>query len=101
VGTSASQNQIIKSKGINPMSTLETILSRMMSEPAFAEAVFADSEKALVDYKLSAGEIIKFKGTSRTDFETLTSQAPEERKSLAKGFDSQGRLLIGTESGIW
>ena len=81
--------------------TLETILSRMMNEPEFANAVFTDAEKALTEYNLSAEEIAKFKGITRADFEALTSYAPEERKSLAKGFDSQGRLLIGTEGGIW
>ena len=83
------------------MSTLETILSHMMNEPAFASAVFTDTENALAEYKLSAEEIAKFKGITRADFEALTSHAPEERKSLAKSFDSQGRLLIGTEGGIW
>ena len=64
------------------MSTLETILSRMMNEPAFAEAVFVDAEKTLAEYDLSADEIAKFKGLSRADFEDLASASPEDRKSF-------------------
>lgn len=63
------------------MST-ETILSRMMNEPTFAEAVFADAAKALAEYNLSAEEVAKFKGISRSDFETFISASPEERKSM-------------------
>ena len=64
------------------MSTLETVLSRMMTEPIFAEAVFVDSEKTLAEYDLSADEIAKFKGMSRADFEDLASASPEDRKSF-------------------
>ena len=83
------------------MSTIETILTRAMSDPEFADLLFTDAEKALAQYSLPAEELSKFKGITRADFEALTSHAPEERKSLAKSFDSQGRLLIGTEGGIW
>jgi len=83
------------------VSTIETILTRMMKDPAFADAVFADVEKALVEFNLPAEEIEKLKGISRADFEALSSQAPEERNSLAMGIDPQGRLLVGTEGGIW
>jgi hypothetical protein len=77
------------------MSTIETILSRMMNEPAFAEAVFADSEKALAEYHLSADMISKFKGISRAGFEALATQAPEERKSLAS--NNLGRMIVGID----
>ena len=79
------------------MSTIETILSRMMNEPVFAESVFADAETALTEYELSAHEIAKFKGISRADFETLTSSAPEERKSLATASNNLGRLIVGVD----
>ena len=62
--------------------SVETILSRMISDSAFADSVFADAEKALADYKLSAEEIAKFKGLTRAHFEEMV---PEERKSLAIG----------------
>ena len=83
------------------MSTIEAILTRAMSDHEFADLLFTDAEKALTEYNLPVAEIAKFKGITRADFEALTSHAPEERKSLAKGFDSQGRLLIGTEGGLW
>jgi hypothetical protein len=84
------------------MSTLETILSRMMNEPAFASAVFTDTENALAEYKLSAEEIAKFKGITRADFEALTSHAPEERKSLATKMGApSGRLYVATDQGVF
>ena len=61
------------------MSTLETILSRMMHESDFAEAVFTDAENALAEYELSADDLTKFKGLTRSQFEGLT---PEDRKSM-------------------
>jgi len=64
------------------MLTIEIILSRMMNEPAFADSVFADAEKALAEYELSVDEIAKFEDMSRTDFETYASASPEERKSF-------------------
>lgn len=62
------------------MSTIETILSRMMNDPAFADAVFADIEKALTEYGLSENEIEKLKGLTHAQFEKMT---PDERKSMA------------------
>ena len=59
--------------------SVETILSRMISDSAFADAVFTDAEKALAEYKLSAEEIAKFKGLSRAHFESML---PEDRKSF-------------------
>ena len=81
------------------MSTSETILSRMMNEPAFAEAVFADSQRTLAEYNLSADEIAKFKGISRADFEAFVLASPEERRSF--GAAPTGRLYVGTEVGIF
>jgi ligand-binding sensor domain-containing protein len=83
------------------MFTIQTILSHMMNDPAFADAVFANAEKALVEYNLPADEIARFKGISRMDLEALASHTLEERKSLATGLDAQGRLLVGTDQGLW
>ena len=60
------------------MST-ETILTRMMSDPAFAEAVFADAAKALAEYNLSAEDLVKFKELTRAQFEGMST---EDRKSF-------------------
>lgn len=62
------------------MSQLETILTRMMNDPAFAESVFANAEKALAEYSLPVEELAKFKAMSRTEFSNMIK--PEERKSL-------------------
>ena len=62
------------------MSTLEIILSRMMHEPDFAEAVFTDAEKALAEYNPTPEEYAAFKALSRAEFE---AQAVEGRKSMA------------------
>ena len=61
------------------MATIETILSRMMNEAEFAEAVFTDANKALAEYELSADELAKFQGLTRSQFEGLT---PDDRKSM-------------------
>lgn len=65
------------------MSIIETILTRAMNEPEFADQLFADAEKALAEYNLPAEEIEKFKAMSRIDLNTLTSVSPEERKSMS------------------
>jgi len=54
----------------------------MMNEPAFAEVVLADPEKALVEYGLSADDVQKFKEISGAEFDALVSVSPEERKSM-------------------
>ncbi|HUH97406.1 MAG TPA: Os1348 family NHLP clan protein [Anaerolineales bacterium] len=62
------------------MSTLETILTRAMNDEAFANALFADPERALAEYNLPVDMIAKFKNMSRTDFEVFST---EERRSMA------------------
>ena len=79
------------------MSTITTILDRMMNEPAFADAVFANVEKALAEYDLSADDIAKFKEISRADFEVFASASPEERKSLASG----GTGVVNDHNVLW
>ena len=64
------------------MSTIETILTRMMSDAEFADQLFTDAEKALAQYSLSAEEFSKLNNISRADFEKFASTAPEERKSF-------------------
>ena len=75
------------------MSTLETILSRMMSEYAFSEAVFANAEQALAEYNLPTLEIEKFKAMSRADFASFVSAPPEDRKSFS--------LIGSANGGVW
>lgn len=75
------------------MSTLETILSRAMNEPEFAEQLFNDPDQALAGYELSAEEYAKLKELSRAEFDAL---ALEDRKSMAT-FEKQ----IHIESFSW
>jgi len=63
------------------MSTIETILSRAMSEPEFAELLFTDFDRAMAEYDLSTEEYARLKAISRTEFEAL---ALEDRKSMMK-----------------
>ena len=65
------------------MTTIETILSRAMSDDAFAEQLFTDAESVLAEYELSADEAAKLKGLRRAQFDAMTT--PEERKSLSLG----------------
>ena len=62
------------------MSTIETILSRMMHESDFAEAVFTDAEKTLAEYNPTPEEYAAFMALSRAE---LDAQAVEGRKSMA------------------
>jgi len=61
---------------------IEEVLSRAMSDAAFADVLFADAEKALAGFDLTAEEATKFKGMSRADFEIFAKASPEERKSM-------------------
>ena len=78
------------------MSTLETILSRAMNDPAFAEALISQPAEALAEYDLSAEELEIFKGLPHVDFENFAAVSPEERKSLVSA--GVGRL-ISTDGG--
>ena len=64
------------------MSTIERILSRMINEPAFAEALLANPANALAEYGLSAEELAQFQGLSRVDIDATIAD-PEERKSFS------------------
>jgi len=64
------------------MSTIETILTRMMNDTAFADTVFADAQRALAEYNLPHDELSKFRELSRAQFVAMT---PGERKSLSLG----------------
>ena len=81
------------------MSITETILTRMMSEPAFAEAVFTDAKKTLAEYNLSAEEFSKLNNISRADFEKFASTAPEERRSFATTARGGGFYQVQEEGG--
>ena len=75
------------------MSKIETILTRMINEPSFAEAVFADMEKALSEYDLSAKEMDEIKEISRMEFEAFVDASPEERKSMGRTWGPSTPML--------
>jgi hypothetical protein len=62
---------------------VESVLSRAMSDAAFANTLFANVELALTGFDLTGEEVEKFKGLARADFDTLMA-SPEERKSFSK-----------------
>lgn len=61
--------------------SVESILSRAMSDAAYGDLLFADPDRALADFELTAEETAKLKSLSRTEFNMLMS-SPEERKSF-------------------
>ena len=64
--------------------SVETILSRAMSDSAFADQLFAKPDQALAGFELTSEEAATFKGLSRAEFSSLIS-LPEERKSMCVG----------------
>jgi hypothetical protein len=73
--------------------SVETVLSRAMSDSVFAEQLFANPDQALADFELTADEAATFKGMARTDFEKLIQASPEERKSFGIAFKAKwGRV---------
>lgn len=59
--------------------TIESILTRAMSDASFAETLFAEPDSALAGFDLTAEEIAKFKGLTRTQFQSMSI---EDRKSF-------------------
>ena len=62
--------------------TVESILTKAMSDSAFANALFADLESAVTGYDLTAEEVANLKSMSRAEFEKFAAASPEDRKSF-------------------
>ena len=62
---------------------IQEVLSRAMTDTAFAKSLFTDTENALKGYDLTAGEIAEFRELSHTEIESMDA---EDRKSLDGGF---------------
>jgi hypothetical protein len=73
------------------MPTIETILSRAMNDPTFADALFADPEKALAEYDLPAEVIAQFKNLSRAQFEAWEA---EDRRSMSVRRGKEDNVLL-------
>lgn len=63
--------------------SVETILSRAMSDAKFADSLFASPDQALNGYDLTAEEADTLKHLSRADFDQYVKASPEDRKSLS------------------
>ena len=73
--------------------TVESILTQAMSDPAFANSLFANPDFALSGFDLTAEEISNLKSMSRADFEQYAKATPEERKSLGWGNHNETALI--------
>ena len=75
--------------------SVETVLSRAMSDAAFAEELFANPEQSLAGYDLTAEEVAKFKNMTRAELNAMAGLAPDERKSMSFswGMKSDGRII--------
>jgi hypothetical protein len=62
------------------MSTVEIVLTRMMHEALFADAVFAHAESALAEYNLHETEISRLKTITRA---RLAEMTVDERRAFA------------------
>ena len=65
--------------------SVESILSRAMSDATFAELLFSNPEQALAGFDLTAEETATFKNMSRADFDKWSHLSAEERKSFGGG----------------
>ena len=71
---------------------IESVLSRAMSDSAFADALFANADKALVGFDLTAEEKVSLKSMSRMDFDKFKNASPEDRKSFGWGNHNETML---------
>lgn len=62
--------------------TIETILTRAMTDAEFADLLLANPELALAGYELTAEEMTNLKGMSRADFAHFQKVSPEKRRSF-------------------
>ncbi|MCK6568857.1 MAG: hypothetical protein DCC59_10670 [Chloroflexi bacterium] len=73
--------------------TVESILTRAMSDAVFADSLFANPEKALTGFDLTAEEVASLKGMSRAEFDKAAKGTPEERKSFGTGTNHNETML--------
>jgi hypothetical protein len=62
-------------------SSVRDILSRAISDEAFAALLFSDAERALAGYELTPEERLKLKNMDRVEFDRFAEASPEERMS--------------------
>lgn len=62
---------------------LQSVFSRAMGDPAFADLLFSDPGQALSGYDLTAEEVSRLKSMSRAQFDQLAKAVPKDRKSFS------------------
>jgi hypothetical protein len=73
---------------------VESVLSRAMSDAAFADQLFANPDQALAGFELTAKELTVFKGMARADFDKLVQASPEERKSFGMRLPNHNQTVL-------
>ena len=75
--------------------SVESILTKAMSDPAFADLLFSNLEKAVTGYDLTAEEIGNLKNMSRAEFDKAANGSTEERKSFGLRYN-HNELILST-----
>jgi hypothetical protein len=74
--------------------SVESVLSKAMSDTAFADALFADPAKALAGFDLTAEEAASFKDLRREDLSKMAQASPEDRVSFGWLNHNQSALSV-------
>ena len=74
--------------------SVESVLSKAMSDASFADALFTDPEKTLAGFDLTKEEIASFKDLSRDDLGKMAGVTIEERVSMGWGNHNQSALNV-------
>ena len=61
---------------------VESVLSRAMTDQAFASLLFTNADQVLTGFDLTEEEAASLKAITHADFNALTKLEPEERKSM-------------------
>lgn len=72
--------------------TIESVLTRAMSDAAFAELLFANPDSALAGFDLTAEEVASFKGLAREDLSKMAQASLEDRKSF--GWQNHNETML-------
>jgi hypothetical protein len=76
----------------------ESVLTRAMSDTAFADQLFSDPEKALAGFDLTTEEFSWLKTISRAEVDQYSKASLEERRSFLGGNHNESASTAGLES---
>lgn len=81
---------------------VESVLSRAMSDSAFAELLFSNPTQALSGYDLTPDEAASFTDLARDDLAKVTGASLEERRSFGWSNHNESGLStqLGAHSGV-